>query len=215
MICSVCGKTQGKILGASNKYGSPLCEKHYAQFRRLGRFLDNSQRSNRDNNEIIIKDGFAELILYKNNIENARAIIDIEDIQKVSDKKWNTIQNNYVATKINKKVVLLHRLIMDCPNNMEVDHKNRNPLDNRKCNLRICTSQQNSFNTGMFSSNSSGHKGVYFDKSRDKWVAQIMVNEKKIFLGRFIRIEDAIKAREDAEFKYFGMFKNGNEGDSK
>jgi hypothetical protein len=61
--------------------------------------------------------------------------------------------------------------------------------------------------------NTSGHKGVWFDKSRGKWTAYINVHRKKIFLGRYTTIEDAIKARELAEGEYFAPLIEGkNEG---
>lgn len=86
-----------------------------------------------------------------------------------------------------------------------VDHINRNRLDNRKCNLRLCTQQENMRNVGLRSDNKSGVKGVHFCKTRRKWVAQIKVDlNKYLLLGRFLDFDDAIKAREDAEKKYFG-----------
>ena len=89
-----------------------------------------------------------------------------------------------------------------------VDHINRNPLDNRKSNLRIVNNQQNSMNKGHQKRNTSGHKGVSWDKSRNKWYAYITVNYKLINLGRFNILEDAIKARKKAEIKYFGEYRS-------
>ena len=96
---------------------------------------------------------------------------------------------------------------MDCPKDMVVDHINMNPLDNRKCNLRICTMQQNNFNKKEQTNNTSGRVGVTWDKQTNKWLAQIQVDGKNIKLGRFKNKEDAIKVREEAELKYFGEYK--------
>ena len=95
---------------------------------------------------------------------------------------------------------------MDCPKDMVVDHINMNPLDNRKCNLRICTMQQNNFNKKEQTNNTSGRVGVTWDKQTNKWRAQIQVNGKSIKLGRFKNKEDAIKARLQAEMKYYKEF---------
>lgn len=88
---------------------------------------------------------------------------------------------------------------MSCPDNMYVDHINGNRFDNRKCNLRICTNQENNFNTIKKTTNTSGYKGVWFDKDRNKWVSEIKCNNIKVFLGRFNIIEDAVFSRFYAE----------------
>ena len=62
----------------------------------------------------------------------------------------------------------------------------------------------------MFSNNTSGHKGVTFDKSRNKWMAHIKLNGKHKTLGRFVKFEDAVKARKEAEEKYFGEYSYDN-----
>lgn len=99
-------------------------------------------------------------------------------------------------------LIELHRWIMGFPDGY-IDHINNNNLDNRKENLRIVTNSQNLLNAKVRIDNKSGHKGVYFDKKRNKWVAEIKVNYKKISLGRFNLLDDAIKVRKQAEKKYF------------
>ena len=101
----------------------------------------------------------------------------------------------------------LHRIIMDDPEDLLVDHINRNPLDNRRENLRIVTQQENNMNQGINKNNKSGVSGVCRDKKSNKWRAQIMYKYKKIYLGCFDTLEDAAKAREDGEIKYFGDFR--------
>ncbi len=87
---------------------------------------------------------------------------------------------------------------------MRVDHKNRNGLDNRRANLRIATPSQNNANSKIPINNTSGFKGVAFRKK--KWEAYIMVNQKKIHLGRFLAKELAAAARSKAGQDYFGEF---------
>lgn len=86
----------------------------------------------------------------------------------------------------------------------EIDHKNGVKDDNRICNLRSVTHVENLQNNRRARSHSrSGHLGVYWIKSRQKWDAQIKVNGKAIHLGEFVNIEDAISARKSAELIYY------------
>ena len=94
---------------------------------------------------------------------------------------------------------------MNPPLGMQVDHINGDRLDNRRENLRIVTNWQNQMNRGMTINNSSGYKGVRLRRS-GKWEAQIRVNKKAIFLGRFYDKLDAAHAYDDAAKKYFGEF---------
>lgn len=101
----------------------------------------------------------------------------------------------------------LHRIVANAPQGYEVDHIDRNTLNNRRDNLRICTRQENSRNKTKQSNNTSGHKGVSWDKAKKKWRAFISVDRKQIFLGRYNTIEEAIEARKQADTKYFKDFK--------
>lgn len=94
----------------------------------------------------------------------------------------------YVAgtDHINGRAVMcfLHRVIMNAPPGVEVDHINGNTLDNRRCNLRICTHKENGRNQKSHGG-SSKYKGVSWHKQRRKWQAQIKVDGKNIHLGYF------------------------------
>ena len=129
---------------------------------------------------------------------------DLEDYDKIKDYCWY-IDNGYVVNGCN---IRLHRLITDCPDDNVVDHihgkKSRN--DNRKSNLRICTQQLNTVNKSMQSNNTSGVIGVYWEKSCNKWRAYINFNKKRKSLGCYNDFNDAVKAREEAEEKYFGEY---------
>ena len=87
-----------------------------------------------------------------------------------------------------------------------VDHINRNPLDNRKCNLRVCSQQQNTINRSLRNDNTSGKSGVTFNKRIGKWQANVYISGKRHHLGYFDNKEDAITARLEGEEKYFGEF---------
>lgn len=133
-------------------------------------------------------------------------IFDTEDLDKVKNIAWYTTDRNYVNSYSNKKLYILHRLIMDAPKDMVVDHINGNPLDNRKCNLRICTDAENHRNHKVSKSNTSGCTGVSFESYSQKWRAIIMYQGKKIELGSYKNLDDAVAARKEAEAKYFGEF---------
>lgn len=202
-MCKVCKvkNCEGKVLAKG------YCAKHYKQQYRYGDLLE---RTIYDPNEIIEYDDYAEVIIYNKQCkEIARAIIDLDDIARVKQHKWS-YHNGYV---INRKFNLsLHRFIMNNPSDdVIIDHINRNPLDNRKCNLRPCSSQENCMNKGIQSNNSSGFPGVSYKKDKNKWKAYISINRRQIYLGYFDCIEDAIKARKQAEIDYFGEFSPNNE----
>ena len=193
-----------KVDGCNNKHlAKGYCNKHYRQMRRHGEILD---RTRFTPNEIVIYDNYAEIILYDNqNKEKSRAIIDIDDIDKVKLYKWG-LSGDYVFNKITG--TLLHRFIMNCPEYMVVDHINHNPLDNRKCNLRVCTQDDNMKNQKKRINNTSGYTGVYWHKNTNKWIARITVNKKHIYLGCYDNLEEAIEVRKKAEEKYFCEYKN-------
>jgi hypothetical protein len=85
-------------------------------------------------------------------------------------------------------------------------HKDGNGLNCQDGNLRVCTSSQNGMNRGKQSDNTSGYKGVTWDKSKGKWQASIKVNQKTIFLGRFNNVIEAAKAYDEGAKKYHGAF---------
>ena len=72
--------------------------------------------------------------------------VDREDFERIKNLCWHETRNGYIANKTGKDLVLLHRFIMQPPNDLVVDHMNHNRTDNRKSNLRICSIAQNSLN---------------------------------------------------------------------
>lgn len=136
---------------------------------------------------------------------------DLEDYDKIKNYCWHYAYD-YIHTKIPStgKVLALHRLIMNPSEEMCVDHINHNKFDNRKKNLRIVTSQQNSYNRTIYSRNTSGTTGVSYAKTKKKWRATISVDKKWKHLGYFDKKEDAVKARKEAEEKYFGEYSYDN-----
>lgn len=138
------------------------------------------------------------------------AIVDDEDYDWLSQWKWH-YQNTGYAGRWSfeggvRKLVFMHRAIINTPDGMISDHKNRNGLDNRRSNLRICTSSQNGMNKRASNNSISGIKGVYWDKDRNQWRVTIMKDYKRCYIGRYDKIEDASAAYKDAAKKLFGEF---------
>lgn len=100
----------------------------------------------------------------------------------------------------------LHRVLMDPPPGMQVDHRNGDGLDNRRANLRLATASQNRGNMRLPPRNTSGYKGVSWDKARAKWVARISANGRYRCLGRFDDPWEAAQTYNAAAIEYWGEF---------
>jgi hypothetical protein len=184
---------------ASNKYQELLKEFNE---NRLKEIL-NSPILRNENNECIIE------LFNKKKEKVGETIVDEEDYYNLKQYSWYK-SHNYVCGTVNKKIVNLHRFIMNYTGENIVDHINNNPLDNRKCNLRIVTPTQNNMNRKSTKNSSSQYIGVNFDKTINKWIANIKFEGKHINLGCFDDEIDAAKARDMATKKYFGEFGNLN-----
>ena len=154
--------------------------------------------------------------IYELRLVNGKgtSLIDKEDAEKVILFSWSLKpgrSTNYAQTKIDGKNVLLHRLILNAPNNKHIDHINCNGLDNRKSNLRFATRSQNRCNTSKVLSK-YGFKGVYFHKDRtsNPWRAYITSNKKPKTIGYYPTKEAAAKAYDVAAKDMFGEFAKTN-----
>ena len=138
--------------------------------------------------------------------------VDLEDFWKVKDICWHKNNSGYLLSYQGGKTTYLHRLVMDCPDELEVDHRygSETKHDNRKYNLRICTRGENARNKEHKPKEDSCCIGVVKDKKTNKWVAQIGVNGKTIRLGRYVNLDDAIQARKEGEELYFGKWSYDN-----
>jgi len=140
---------------------------------------------------------------------------DLEDFELIKEFTWMINDKGYVLSRPFGGPIRMHVLIMKKYFNenfteKDIDHINGMKNDNRKENLRICEHFQNLINSKMYSNNTTGRKGVYWDKSREKWKASITFNKRTIELGRFDNFDDAVFAREEAEKKYHGEFTGQN-----
>jgi AP2-like factor (euAP2 lineage) len=123
------------------------------------------------------------------------ALVSEEDYELVSQYNWHQNKAGYARGRVEDKVVLMHRFIMNAEKEQIVDHKKGNRLDNTRENLRFLTNNQNSGNKKLDKSNmSSIYKGVYYDKPTKKYASSIQYESKKHFLGRFDTQEQAAEA---------------------
>lgn len=142
------------------------------------------------------------------------AFIDIEDYDLVSEHSWHASlakSNNSYYAKTNVRIngkqrsMSMHKLLMNPKKGMVVDHINGNTLDNRRCNLRICTQADNAKNSKTPKSNTSGYKGIV-KKSSTRWQAIITSDGKRINLGSFPTPEEAYAAYCKAALELHGEF---------
>lgn len=129
--------------------------------------------------------------------------VDNDDFELLSKYNWREDVNGYV---INDKIGRIHRYITKAEHPFEVDHINHDILDNRKANLRVCTSGENNMNQKIRVGLTSKYKGVCWDKERNKWKSCIRINNKTINLGRFNNELDAAKAYNEKAKELFREF---------
>lgn len=140
---------------------------------------------------------------------NKQFYFDLEDYDKIKDYCWieetGTTGYSSIRARVpgeSRKVIMQWVIVGD----KWYDHINRNPLDNRKENLRRATRTENNRNCSISKNNTSGIIGVGWNKRNNSWRVRITVDRKPIEIGSFENKEDAIKARLEAEAKYFGEF---------
>jgi hypothetical protein len=132
------------------------------------------------------------------------AIVDAEDYEKLSQYTWYASRRGRTiyATCIRKgRVMYMHRMIMRARKGCIVDHIDGNGLNNRRCNLRICTHQQNQANRGS-RGGSSGFVGIY--RHKDKWVSGFRSRGKYYYLGLYESESEAARARDRKAYEMFG-----------
>ena len=121
-------------------------------------------------------------------------IVDSEDSPRVNQYRWSS-QGNYLRTGIysegKSRNVYLHHFLIGMPvdRSLEVDHKNRNKLDNRKSNLRFVPHAENMRNIGG--------KCVTYRPLRKRWISQVSVDGKSKYVGSFKTLKEALQASEN------------------
>ena len=147
------------------------------------------------------------------------AIIDAADVHLVEEHNWcakvfhrkdGSIQTVYAVRSERsggkQHEIRMHRVLADTPDGMETDHHDGNGLNNRQSNLRDATRSQNQHNQRVRADNSSGAKGVGWDKTKGKWRVRIGLNGKVRSLGRYTDINEASAAYAKASAEFHGKF---------
>lgn len=166
--------------------------------------LYESTKKYNDYSEKLIDEHGEYYIGYTSNNQK-QFYIDADDYDKIKDYCWSDcVQNNLLRIQafVEGKITLMHKFL----GFKNYDHIDRNELNNRKYNLRACTPKENSRNHKIRKDNTSGVIGVRYHTIANKWNARIVVDQKEIYLGLFNNKDDAIRARLQAEIKYFGEF---------
>lgn len=142
-------------------------------------------------------------------------IIDKEDYDELSKFNWfawnNALTNSFYAARNipvgdKQRMTQMHRVLLNIYDpSIEVDHKDRDTLNNRKYNLRIATDLQNCTNQGRRKDNKTGFKGVSFSRP-GKWQATIQFQGKQLYLGLFNSPEDAYEVYKKKAMELFGEF---------
>ena len=141
------------------------------------------------------------------------ALVDDEDFEDLNQWEWYAAKNNNtfyakrgIYSEGKRRQVLMHRQILNPPDDMQIDHEDHNGLNCQKNNLRHCTVSQNHWNSQLYRSNTSGFKGVSWEKESGKWVSYIKFNGKTKNLGRYFSKQQAALAYNKAAINLFGEF---------
>lgn len=147
-----------------------------------------------------------------------RVLIDADDLARVSRYRWRLGNTGYAVTSLPRvagknRNMLLHRFLvgLEPGDKRQCDHINRDRLDNRQSNLRVVAARHNGRNRNLYSNNSTGYKGVSFDKHAGRFEASIKVDYRKRFLGHFDTAEEAAAAYDHAAAQVHGLFASPNE----
>lgn len=138
------------------------------------------------------------------------ALVDDDDFGWLSQWKWQYSAIGYAQRTVRsprRTTILMHRLILGLRDTLiQADHINGDRLDNRRCNLRPATHSQNQANRTICIANSSGYKGVSWDRRGKKFIARIRINKVQRCLGLFHSAEEASRVYEAKAREIWGEF---------
>ena len=169
------------------------------------------------------KDGTTSVAVFDNYGKYLDSfIVDTDKVDKIQGIKWLLVRDTIVKDRERYRVIsnthpsiILARFLLDVnDDNLFVDHKDNNPLNNRIENLRIATRSDNQSNHDIHCNNTSGFTGVSFDNKAGKWFAQIKAQGIHYYFGKYLLLEDAVYARYCAEKILFGEFRSDRNDDN-
>lgn len=170
-------------------YAKNLCKMHYQRLRRVGdpNITLKSRRTVLP--KPILHSSYAEIPLTK----GLYARIDLEDVEAISKYFWHVAANNYAARREGDKIIYMHQDLLKAEEGTEIDHDDRNGLNNRRYNIKAVTHQENMLN----SITSLERTGIGFDRTHRKYKAYIDEPfSKRVNIGTFRTREKAVQAIE-------------------
>lgn len=190
---SILESSYGKI--KKDKLLSLLPNRTWGAIRERARKLGHCGVLHTGENKYEITPDMCCIILDRRNGDKLRSLIDIHDIERVVNYgKWspNNVNNAIYARRKN---IMLHRFIVDCPRDKEVDHINGDTLDNRRSNLRIVSRSENNQNRSITNPNNktSGIKNISWNKSLEYWV--VRVKTKGIIITKYAKTLEEAKQK--------------------
>lgn len=186
----VCSVDHCDELSLTHKSG--MCQRHYAQIREHGEIFITA----RDRRKPVILEDHKYYLLH----DGRKALFDLD-----FEPPQNTSPRGHSQGYVRFGEHYAHRLVMNAPDGMEVDHINGDRLDNRKQNLRLAKHEQNMWNKPPTKANKTGVVGVHRN-SRGKWVAQVSIGGKAYHVGTYEDKDQAVSSRDNFALKLHGEF---------
>lgn len=202
-ICQVASNCSEKSKNVYTNELGTFCTKHYLQKRRHGEVVV----TNRDARHAVVEGDIAKIPLGV-NAKDGYAIVD-KEFAYLDQYKWSKSHWGYAVSST--PVLKLHRVVAGANIGEVVDHTNGDPLDNRKCNLRLCSQSENSKNQKLRTNNTTGYKGVYFMASANKYTAKVKNNYISYHIGLFDTAKEAAQAYNEKALQLHGKFARLNE----
>jgi len=198
-----------------DKYQVNICRKCYGSYNTLEEAIRKKEEALEEiekekeegimNMPMLVNEDEIPVIEIDKNGKKVLVKVDEDKYYDVMHYNWH-LDRGYVVGIVNGKPIRLSRYVMNYYGEGRIDHIDGDKLDNRISKLRIATANQNAKNKGLAKNNISGYTGVSKLKS-ENYSAVIGVNGVTIYIGTFSTKDEAIKAREEAEEKYFGEFR--------
>lgn len=194
----------------SRVLGRPL-EKGEHVYHEDGNILNNTRSnlrvSSKNNGRIVLTpdEDSSEVVLTRGFV----TLVSNCDLDLVRDRRWYARDLGTTTYAFTTGMLGMHRLIMN-PGNMWVDHINGIGLDNRRCNLRLCSPSENMRNSRKKSGCTSVYKGVHLESSSGKWRSCIKVDGKILVIGSFENEQVAARAYDREALAHFGEFAKTN-----